>query len=329
MSGDNKGARAGRRARIGGLVRRFWTPIAASGVGVAAVMVAALAGPALAANPSPPFTQCPAIGKSPSCGILIILNADSTATVLNDPNVGPYDGREDTLVGVVNQTGITIPRITLTSSLNIFALDTDGICTSSITPHPSGCPFGPTKYEGPGTGYAILNSKKGDVIFAGAGLANNASTYFGLESRLTGVTVTVPQLPPPPQNKPPVCTNATASPNVLWPPNHKYVTITVGGVTDPDGDTVTVTILGVTQDEALLGGGSGDTSPDAAAGTQSNQVQLRAERDGTGDGRVYRIAFTASDGKGGTCTGTVKVSVPHAQSGSAAVDSGGDVNSFG
>ena len=310
---------------LASLARRRWGPLAAAAVGLAAT-VAILAAPVLAANPAPPFNQCPAIGKSASCGILIILNADSTATVIRDTNVGPYDGHDDTLIGVVNATGIPITQITLTSSLNIFALDGDGICASSITPHPAGCPFGPTKYEGPGTSYTKINNKSGIVHFAGAGLANNASTYFGLESRVEGVQVTVPQ---PPQNKPPVCTNATASPNALWPPNHKYVTITVGGVTDPDGDAVTITITGVTQDEALNGLGSGDTSPDAAKGSQSNQVQVRAERAGTGNGRVYRIAFTASDGKGGSCTGMVKVGVPHDQSGSAAVDSGLNVDSFG
>ena len=40
-------------------------------------------------------------------------------------------------------------------------------------------------------------------------------------------------------------------------------------------------------------------------------MSLRAERQGPGNGRVYRIAFTASDAKGGTCQGSVTVGVPH------------------
>ena len=63
----------------------------------------------------------------------------------------------------------------------------------------------------------------------------------------------------------------------------------------------------MTQDEPA--GGSPDTKP----GPKSNQVFLRAERNGNGDGRVYRIAFVASDGKGGTCTGSTVVKVPHDQ----------------
>ena len=40
---------------------------------------------------------------------------------------------------------------------------------------------------------------------------------------------------------------------------------------------------------------------------------LRAERSGTGDGRVYHVTFRADDGQGGTCEGTVTVCVPHDQ----------------
>jgi hypothetical protein len=40
-------------------------------------------------------------------------------------------------------------------------------------------------------------------------------------------------------------------------------------------------------------------------------VDLRAERDGTGDGRVYRIAFGGDDGRGGFCNAVKNVGVPH------------------
>ena len=42
----------------------------------------------------------------------------------------------------------------------------------------------------------------------------------------------------------------------------------------------------------------------------NRQFNLRAERTPQADGRVYRIAFSASDGRGGTCSGTATVSVP-------------------
>jgi hypothetical protein len=126
----------------------------------------------------------------------------------------------------------------------------------------------------------------------------------------------------PPTNRPPDCSTVTANPSTLWPPNHTFRLVTLSGGTDPDGDAVTLTITGVTQDEPVNGAGDGNTSPDAQAGAQANTVRLRAERSGTGDGRVYRISFTGSDSQGGTCTGTVTVGVPHDQgAGSAPVDS--------
>jgi hypothetical protein len=129
-------------------------------------------------------------------------------------------------------------------------------------------------------------------------------------------------------NTPPDCSALTGG-GELWPPNHKFHLITVSGVTDADGDPVTVTITGVTQDEALDGLGDGDTAPDAQAGSASNEVSVRAERSGLGDGRVYRIAVSGADTRGGNCTGSVLVTVPHDQSGAPAVDSGLIVDSFG
>jgi hypothetical protein len=130
-------------------------------------------------------------------------------------------------------------------------------------------------------------------------------------------------------NRPPDCTKAMVTPKDLWPPNHKFRTVTAG-VPDPDGDVVTTTITGVTQDEALDADGDGSTGPDAAwVAGHPNQVQVRAERSGLGDGRVYRVAVTATDGKE-TCSGKASVSVPHDQSGAAAVDTVAViVNSFG
>jgi hypothetical protein len=109
-------------------------------------------------------------------------------------------------------------------------------------------------------------------------------------------------------NDPPRCDLARPSVASLWPPNHKMVEVGILGVTDPNvGDVVTITVTGVTQDEPVNGLGDGDTSPDAVL--QGSKVLLRAERSGTGNGRVYTVHFTASDGTD-SCTGIVRVSVP-------------------
>ncbi len=109
-------------------------------------------------------------------------------------------------------------------------------------------------------------------------------------------------------NRPVACGSAAPSVAVLWPPNHTLIAAGIAGVTDPDNDQVTITITQVTQDEPVNGLGDGDTSPDAVI--KGSTVLLRAERSGTGNGRVYHVHFTADDGQGGACTGSVKVGVP-------------------
>ncbi len=111
-------------------------------------------------------------------------------------------------------------------------------------------------------------------------------------------------------NRPPDCSLALPSSSSVWPANHKLQAITILGVTDPDGDAVTIQIDSITQDEPTTGTGSGDTCPDAF-GLGTATAQIRSERSGNRNGRVYKITFTATDGKGGSCQGRVKVSVPH------------------
>lgn len=110
-------------------------------------------------------------------------------------------------------------------------------------------------------------------------------------------------------NHPPDCGSAYPSVAQIWPPNHKMVAVNILGVVDPDNDPVTITIDSITQDEPTNGLGDGDTPIDGA-GIGTGTAQVRAERSGKGDGRVYVISFTASDSKGGTCSGKVSVCVP-------------------
>lgn len=154
-------------------------------------------------------------------------------------------------------------------------------------------------------------------------------------------------------NAPPVCTAATPTKAQLWPPNHKFVDVGILGVTDADGDSLTLRVVGVTQDEAVVDksydgrrddgrsdgydkasgskkddhdydhddgrdDGSGNTCPDALI--KGSSVGLRAERQGGGDGRVYRISFEAEDPLGARCTGSVPVCVPHDRSGRGCVE---------
>jgi hypothetical protein len=87
---------------------------------------------------------------------------------------------------------------------------------------------------------------------------------------------------------------------------------TVIGVTDPYGLPITITVTGILQDEPVETNGSGNTEPDGS-GVGTSTAYVRAERAGPGTGRIYVIAFSATNSQGGQCTGTVQPYVPHDQ----------------
>ena len=132
---------------------------------------------------SPPFTECPGLGLDGSCGSLLVIT-NSATVVKSDASQGPYDGSDDTLVGVLNQSTHAVASINLASDTDLFGFDGDGLCTEPDAP--AGCPFGPTGYEGPGTSFSNINGSQsgGTVVFTGS-LAPGASAYFSLEEALS------------------------------------------------------------------------------------------------------------------------------------------------
>ena len=146
------------------------------------------AGAAASSIPLPPFHECPAVGNSPSCQILLVVNPDRTVSVYGDPAVGPYDGGDDTLVGIWNQSSSPVDAVTVTGAgSGLSGLDGDGLCTFGVT----GCPFGPTGYEGPGITLvtAAQFPDAAEVDFTG-GLAGNSTAYFSLEGALSSAQLT-------------------------------------------------------------------------------------------------------------------------------------------
>ncbi|MCA9913678.1 MAG: tandem-95 repeat protein, partial [Anaerolineae bacterium] len=111
-----------------------------------------------------------------------------------------------------------------------------------------------------------------------------------------------------PVNDAPSCVAAVPSLDFLWEANHQMVPVTILGVTDIDGDAVTITITSIYQDEPTNGSGDGDTSPDAY-GVGTGTANLRAERAGGGNGRIYHVSYTATDAFGAVCQGQVTVGV--------------------
>ena len=113
----------------------------------------------------------------------------------------------------------------------------------------------------------------------------------------------------------------TVDTSALWPPNHKLVNVTLSwNLPDPGENEVnSLNVTSVTSNE-----GTNVFEPDYVIGATTDgntegvpataQVQLRAERDGSGGGRVYTITGTCdNDGEGPYGPWTVTVTVPHDQ----------------
>lgn len=112
----------------------------------------------------------------------------------------------------------------------------------------------------------------------------------------------------------PVITSVSASPNVLWPPNHKMVAVSVSVAASDACSGVTNQIVSVTSNEPVNGVGDGDTAPDWIV-TGHLSLLLRSERAGPGSGRVYTIIVRSADAAGNSTTASTTVSVPHDQGG--------------
>ena len=108
-----------------------------------------------------------------------------------------------------------------------------------------------------------------------------------------------------------------AQPNILWPPNHKMVRVTVSAIVSEDYyDTYDTEpfckVISVSSNEPDNGLGDGDTAPDWEI--MGATVNLRAERAGNGAaGRVYTLTVECTDPAGDSATKDVTVTVPHDQ----------------
>lgn len=140
------------------------------------------------------FPECPAVGADTSgCEFLITVTSASggSATAFtvtaSSPDLGPYDGSDDTLVGVLNNSGSTLTSLGLSSPLDIFGFDGDGACSGAYGTIP-GCAGAtdPSGYAPKGVTFSGINgaATSGTVNFS-PGLASGGSGWFSLEDALT------------------------------------------------------------------------------------------------------------------------------------------------
>ena len=109
---------------------------------------------------------------------------------------------------------------------------------------------------------------------------------------------------------PPRIRSIVATPNILWPPNHKMRRVRVVVRADDACGPVRWRITDVTSNEEDDGDGDGHTSPDWII-NGLNRTLLRAERSGNGSGRVYTLNVELRDVAENITNGTVTVTVPH------------------
>jgi hypothetical protein len=192
------------------------------------------------------------------------------------------------------------PAITAPADITVTAGAT---CSAIVNP---GTPVA----SGPCTGVTVTSARSdGQPLAAPFPLGATTITWTATDaannsaSAIQTITVIAPPL---------VIGGGTANPPSLWPPNHKMVAVTVSYNTSGGCGSVDCAITSVTSNEPINGLGDGDVPFDWQI-VDTHHVSLRAERSGTGTGRVYTINITCTDGGGHTTTKTVNVTVPMAQ----------------
>jgi hypothetical protein len=110
---------------------------------------------------------------------------------------------------------------------------------------------------------------------------------------------------------PPTISSLTPSPAVLWPPNHRMVPVNVAVAASDVCDAILACqITALSSNEPVNGPGDGNTAPDWQI-TGALSVNLRAERSGGGNGRIYTITLMCTDDSGNHSTSNTTVIVPH------------------
>jgi hypothetical protein len=228
-----------------------------------------------------------------------------------------------------------------TTEVVLTCVDTDGLsssCTAQVViadaaPPTMGCPADATVECSDQQGTLEFETTVAD----NCQVASSSCTYPSGSSFPVGATVDLCTAQDDAGNQascsftvnvhdtqPPVVT--TLEPIELWPPNHTYrdfsladcISQVVDGCDGSLDPSVAGRIVRITSDELeddkLEDGGLGDgqTCDDIVMVDERN-AKLRAERMGTGNGRVYSVFFEVTDAAGNAAAGACKVVVRHDQ----------------
>lgn len=261
------------------------------------------------------------VPAGPTCAAEVTLHGEGSS----DPDAG--DTLTYTWSGAVSATGAT-PTVSLLPGFHAISLDvSDGLCSDTddvvvivadeTGPVFSGVP-GPIVAEctsATGTAVSVPLPTATDNCDGAVPVGSDAPATFPLGTTnvvftasdaqsnvaVANTTVTVGDTTGP------AITGLTATPNVLWPPNHKMVAVTLAVSASDLCGTTSCRIVSVASNEPVS-----DPAGDWQI-TGPLTLDLRAERLGSGSGRVYTITVECGDGAANASTRTVTVTVPKSQ----------------
>ncbi len=185
--------------------------------GIALTAVAVLLWAVTPAVYAASFTECPPVGNDTNgCELLLTVtsvNSSDVATGFNvttaSPDQGPFDGIEDTLIGVLNSSGGTLKSVAITGGVGsgVFGFDGDGACIGTYSPSPTAAQCGgsftstdPNDYESASATFANISPSldSGTVLVGGSsGLANTGTAWFDLEGQISAGQIAPNPVPEP------------------------------------------------------------------------------------------------------------------------------------
>lgn len=225
-------------------------------------------------------------------------------------------GNSSSAVQIITVTDSTPPTITAPPDVTAYT----GLGATTCDAVVSNATLGTPSATDNCAGVTVSRSPSGNTFPVGTTTVTWTATDWAGNTATATQTVTVID------NTVPVITVIASTPS-MWPPNHKYQTFQLTGFVTGASDNCggvsvsNVVIEKVTSDETENGNGDGNTSDDIVIAANCKSVQLRSERDGGGNGRVYTITFKVTDTHGNVGRATSKVVVPH-NNGGTPIDSG-------
>jgi hypothetical protein len=226
-----------------------------------------------------------------STSLTISVEGITTITFYGTDNAGNVESPK-TLTVMLDKTPPTITSVRTpppnANGWNNTSVTVSFQCSDALSGLAAGSPPAPTALSSEGAGQSV---------------SGTCTDVAGNAASATVSNINIDKTPP--------TVACSASPNILWPPNNKLVPIDVSvNVSDALSGSGGFTLVSVSSNEP--DSGQGDIQG-FLTGTASTSGQLRAQRLGSGTGRVYTLTYTGSDRAGNTALCTTTVSVPHDQ----------------